>query len=96
MLDLIDKKPSGILPLLDEEVVLPRTTDDTFLRKLGETHEKKHCRYERPRGSASRTGFAVQKFRGQPTALCLSLFALSRHTTHTTKHRQNTQPTFDG
>jgi myosin-5 len=63
VLDLIDKKPCGILPLLDEEVVLPRTTDDTFLRKLGEKHERKHPRYERPRGSASRTGFAVRKTR---------------------------------
>ena len=36
VLELIDRKPNGILPVLDEEVVLPRTTDETFLRKLGE------------------------------------------------------------
>mmetsp|Transcript_27438 Transcript_27438/g.32442 ORF Transcript_27438/g.32442 Transcript_27438/m.32442 type:complete len:2067 (+) Transcript_27438:95-6295(+) len=67
ILELIDKKPSGILPLLDEEVVLPRTTDDTFLRKLGENHERKHKRYVRPKGNASRTGFAVKHYAGSVT-----------------------------
>ncbi len=57
VLELIDKRPDGILPVLDEEVVLPRTTDDTFLRKLGERHERKHKRYQRPKGNASRTGY---------------------------------------
>jgi len=67
VLDLIDKKPTGILPLLDEEVILPRTTDDTFLRKLGENHERKHKRYQRPKGNASRFSFGVLHYAGSVT-----------------------------
>lgn len=33
VLDLLDKKPNGLLPLLDEEVVLPRGSDATYVRK---------------------------------------------------------------
>ena len=53
--------------MLDEEVVLPRTTDDTYLRKLGERHERKHKRYQRPKGNASRTAFAVLHYAGVVT-----------------------------
>jgi len=67
VLELIDRKPNGILPVLDEEVVLPRTTDETFLRKLGEKHEKKHARYVRPKGNASRTGFGIAHYAGSVT-----------------------------
>uniref|UniRef100_A0A7S4DMC0 Myosin motor domain-containing protein n=1 Tax=Lotharella globosa TaxID=91324 RepID=A0A7S4DMC0_9EUKA len=34
MLDLITKKPHGVLPLLDEELVVPKGSDKGFLQKL--------------------------------------------------------------
>jgi len=39
-IDLIDKKPSGILTILDEETILPKATDETFVAKLHEHHER--------------------------------------------------------
>lgn len=38
MLDLITKKPTGILPLLDEELIMPKGSDATFLAKAHEKH----------------------------------------------------------
>lgn len=38
-LDLIDKKPLGILPLLDEQAMLGRrASDENFIQKLNQTH----------------------------------------------------------
>ena len=34
MIDLITQKPKGVLPLLDEELVMPKGSDQTFLQKL--------------------------------------------------------------
>jgi myosin heavy subunit len=34
MIELITKKPHGVLPLLDEELVVPKGTDRTFCEKL--------------------------------------------------------------
>ena len=36
MLDLITKKPHGVLPLLDEELIIPKGSDQGFLNKLNE------------------------------------------------------------
>jgi len=33
-LELIEKKPSGIIYVLDEQVRFPTATDDTFIEKL--------------------------------------------------------------
>jgi myosin heavy subunit len=40
MLDLITKRPTGLLPLLDEELVMPKGSDKTFLGKIFEQHKK--------------------------------------------------------
>mmetsp|Transcript_10588 Transcript_10588/g.25881 ORF Transcript_10588/g.25881 Transcript_10588/m.25881 type:complete len:1397 (-) Transcript_10588:192-4382(-) len=40
MVDLITKKPNGVLPLLDEELKIPRGSDKTFLAKLVDRHKK--------------------------------------------------------
>eukprot|EP01101_Sappina_pedata_P000699 TRINITY_DN10891_c0_g1_i2.p1 TRINITY_DN10891_c0_g1~~TRINITY_DN10891_c0_g1_i2.p1 ORF type:complete len:1456 (-),score=681.29 TRINITY_DN10891_c0_g1_i2:96-4436(-) len=40
VLDLIEKRPQGLLILLDEELVVPKGTDETFLKKLNQCHEK--------------------------------------------------------
>jgi len=39
VLDLIEKKPTGLLLMLDEELKMPRCTDETFLTKLKKTHK---------------------------------------------------------
>eukprot|EP00158_Paraphelidium_tribonemae_P009966 Partr_v1_DN29015_c0_g1_i3_m58774 putative Myosin VIIA len=39
-LDLISKKPLGILQLLDEESSLPKATDKSFVEKVKNNHEK--------------------------------------------------------
>eukprot|EP00466_Bigelowiella_natans_P001656 jgi/Bigna1/41654/e_gw1.55.12.1 len=38
VLDLIEKKPRGILPMIDEELKLPRGSDKTYVSKLIKTH----------------------------------------------------------
>ena len=73
VLDLIEKKPLGVLPLLDEEVKLPRTTDLTFLRKLNEHHAHKNPRFDTPKGEVGRTAFAVLHYAG-PVAYCVDNF----------------------
>lgn len=48
-IDLIEQKqvPSGILPLLDEESILPKSTDETFFEKLLTNWDKKSDRFKR-------------------------------------------------
>ena len=38
ILDMIEKKPSGLLVLLDEEIVMPKGSDETWCRKIFQTH----------------------------------------------------------
>mmetsp|Transcript_31812 Transcript_31812/g.77526 ORF Transcript_31812/g.77526 Transcript_31812/m.77526 type:complete len:1662 (+) Transcript_31812:33-5018(+) len=40
VLDLIEKKRVGILPMIDEEIRIPKGSDETFMKKL----EKKHAK----------------------------------------------------
>ena len=40
ILDMIEKKPSGLLVLLDEEIVMPKGSDETWCRKIVQTHGK--------------------------------------------------------
>ena len=34
VLDMIQQKPMGILPTLDEELVMPKGSDTTFIQKM--------------------------------------------------------------
>eukprot|EP00466_Bigelowiella_natans_P006255 jgi/Bigna1/140911/aug1.59_g15619 len=38
VLDLIEKKPSGILPMIDEELIVPKGTDLTLIKKMHSKH----------------------------------------------------------
>eukprot|EP00468_Gymnochlora_sp_CCMP2014_P013783 CAMPEP_0167752288 /NCGR_PEP_ID=MMETSP0110_2-20121227/7052_1 /TAXON_ID=629695 /ORGANISM="Gymnochlora sp., Strain CCMP2014" /LENGTH=1575 /DNA_ID=CAMNT_0007637881 /DNA_START=440 /DNA_END=5167 /DNA_ORIENTATION=- len=38
VLDLIEKRPKGILPMIDEELRLPKGSDSTYVQKLLKTH----------------------------------------------------------
>lgn len=41
---LIDKKPNGIIPTLDEQCIIGRATDDRFARELYKKSEN-HSRF---------------------------------------------------
>merc|ERR1712063_150300 len=59
-LDLIEqKRPPGIISILDEESKFPRATDQTFLQKMTDNLSK-HPNYEKPR--LARDKFIVKHF----------------------------------
>jgi len=60
-LDLIEKKPVGILSFLDEECKFPKSTDLTFLQKLNQ-HFEKHAYFEKLR--IVRTTFKIKHYAG--------------------------------
>jgi hypothetical protein len=57
VLDLIEKKPRGILLMIDEEIKVPKGSDSTFVQKLNRTHMKTaefKCIRKRPQNFAIR------------------------------------------
>lgn len=61
-IDLIEKKPMGILPLLDEQTVFPDADDTSFTKKLFQTHEN-HRNFRRPRFDAN--NFKIVHYAGE-------------------------------
>ncbi|KAL6883729.1 hypothetical protein ACP4OV_011143 [Aristida adscensionis] len=64
ILDLIEKKPIGIVSLLDEACMLGKSTHETFAMKLFQ-NLKAHPRLEKPK--LSKTDFALSHFAGKVT-----------------------------
>uniref|UniRef100_A0A5B6YSU4 Putative Myosin 2 isoform 2 n=1 Tax=Davidia involucrata TaxID=16924 RepID=A0A5B6YSU4_DAVIN len=64
VLDLIEKKPGGIIALLDEACMFPRSTHETFAQKLYQTF-KNHKRFSKPK--LSRTDFTICHYAGDVT-----------------------------
>ncbi|XP_009624015.1 myosin-6 isoform X2 [Nicotiana tomentosiformis] len=64
ILDLIEKKPGGIIALLDEACMFPRSTYETFAEKLYQTF-KDHKRFSKPK--LSRTDFTICHYAGDVT-----------------------------
>ncbi|KAG6430282.1 hypothetical protein SASPL_108346 [Salvia splendens] len=62
VLDLIEKKPGGIIALLDEACMFPKSTHETFCNKLYQTF-KVHKRFIKPK--LSRTDFTVGHYAGE-------------------------------
>lgn len=60
---LIEKKPVGILPLLDQVCMLGRGTDEQVLGQL-KRHHKKHPNFLRPRFSSDEE-FIIEHFAGK-------------------------------
>ena len=52
-LDMIEKKPKGIFPMIDEECVVPKGTDTRLLNKLQDTHRKNPFFGKPPKGTKS-------------------------------------------
>nr|XP_027093883.1 myosin-6-like isoform X1 [Coffea arabica] len=64
VLDLIEKKPGGIIALLDEACMFPRSTHETFAQKLYQTF-KNNKRFSKPK--LSRSDFTVCHYAGDVT-----------------------------
>ncbi|KAJ8616955.1 hypothetical protein MRB53_013141 [Persea americana] len=64
VLDLIEKKPGGIIALLDEACMFPRSTYETFVQKLYQTF-KNHKRFSKPK--LSTTAFTISHYAGDVT-----------------------------
>ncbi|VVA89970.1 unnamed protein product [Arabis nemorensis] len=64
VLDLIEKKPGGIIALLDEACMFPRSTHDTFAQKLYQTF-KDHTRFAKPK--LAQTDFTICHYAGDVT-----------------------------
>ncbi|XP_023539621.1 myosin-7-like isoform X1 [Cucurbita pepo subsp. pepo] len=64
VLDLIEKKPGGIIALLDEACMFPRSTHETFAQKLYQTF-RDHKRFSKPK--LSRTDFTICHYAGDVT-----------------------------
>nr|XP_023898753.1 myosin-9 [Quercus suber] len=62
VLDLIEKKPGGIIALLDEACMFPKSTHETFANKLYQTF-KNHKRFTKPK--LSRTDFTISHYAGE-------------------------------
>lgn len=60
-LDLIEKKPIGILSFLDEECKFPKASDATFLQKINQNFEK-HAYFEKLK--IVRTTFKIRHYAG--------------------------------
>eukprot|EP00249_Psilotum_nudum_P024992 c29340_g2_i2 orf=237-4853(+) len=64
VLDMIEKKPLGIISLLDEACMFPKSTHETFASKLFQTF-KNHKRFSKPK--LSRTDFTIAHYAGDVT-----------------------------
>ncbi|XP_030490697.2 myosin-17 isoform X1 [Cannabis sativa] len=64
VLDLIEKKPGGIIALLDEACMFPKSTHETFAQKLYQTF-KNEKRFIKPK--LSQTDFTISHYAGEVT-----------------------------
>ncbi|KAH7440883.1 hypothetical protein KP509_03G015200 [Ceratopteris richardii] len=64
VLDLIEKKPFGIVALLDEACMFPKSTHETFATKLFQ-HFKNNRRFKKPK--LSTTDFTIAHYAGEVT-----------------------------
>ncbi|KAG8390828.1 hypothetical protein BUALT_Bualt01G0124100 [Buddleja alternifolia] len=82
VLDLIEKKPGGIINLLDEACMFPKSTHETFSNKLYQTF-KNNKRFVKPK--LSRTDFTILHYAGEACNTELSFNAgcsLSKQTSN--------------
>ena len=60
-------QPMGVFAILEEECIVPKATDMTFLQKMHNNHDGKHPKYSKPRisgKSASNHHFEVAHYAG--------------------------------
>lgn len=56
-IDLIEK-PLGIVSMLDEECIVPKATDMTYVDKLNNQHLGKHTNFQKPKPPKGKQGIA--------------------------------------
>jgi len=61
VLDLIEKKRSGLLDMIDEEIRIPRGSDDTYMQKVEKNHSGKK---EFSRDRRNKMNFRITHFAG--------------------------------
>ncbi|GJP53786.1 hypothetical protein CLOM_g12923 [Closterium sp. NIES-68] len=64
VLELIEKKPMGIIALLDEQCMFPKSNHETFATKLYQTVGA-HQRFDKPK--LSQTDFSIEHYAGKVT-----------------------------
>ncbi|CAM6054233.1 unnamed protein product [Sphagnum tenellum] len=64
VLDLIEKKPTGIIALLDEACMFPKSTHETFATKLFQSY-RNNKRFSKPK--LARTDFTICHYAGDVT-----------------------------
>ncbi|EPB73264.1 myosin head [Ancylostoma ceylanicum] len=65
-IELIEK-PLGLISMLDEECIVPKATDMTYVQKLNDQHLGKHPNFQKPKppkGKQSEAHFAVVHYAG--------------------------------
>ncbi|KAF9605794.1 hypothetical protein IFM89_018521 [Coptis chinensis] len=70
VLDLIEKKPGGIIALLDEACMFPKSTHETFCQKLYQTF-KVHKRFVKPK--LSQSNFSIAHYAGEVSLIVHSI-----------------------
>lgn len=69
IIDLIEKKPSGLFPMIDDECVVPKGDDASLLGKLHDLHRKNKYWIKPPRAKSKadeqKLPFIVQHYAGQ-------------------------------
>ncbi|KAF6139301.1 hypothetical protein GIB67_021511 [Kingdonia uniflora] len=64
VLDLIEKKPGGIIAVLDEQCMFPKANHETFAQKMYQQY-KNHKRFSKPK--LARTDFTINHYAGDVT-----------------------------
>lgn len=60
-------QPMGVFAILEEECIVPKATDMTFLQKMHNNHDGKHPKYSKPKisgKSASNHHFEIAHYAG--------------------------------
>jgi len=66
ILDLIEKKPDGMLVMLDEELKMPKASDETFLSKLKRKHGT-NANFDDRRKGLDKSQFILKHYAGEVT-----------------------------
>mmetsp|Transcript_14407 Transcript_14407/g.23796 ORF Transcript_14407/g.23796 Transcript_14407/m.23796 type:complete len:1202 (+) Transcript_14407:135-3740(+) len=82
-LDLLEKKPVGILGLLDEECMFPKASDETFCQKVLKTHtNNKYLTSPAPKKGGSRWSYGVRHYAREVVYDCYLFLEKNKDSLH--------------